>query len=70
MEKVKEILRTAVYGKLVVEGKNGTFVRCPLWLAAIAVLSGRNAIRFAVLTVLLIIAFGMRARVETAEGRA
>ena len=70
MEKVREWIRTVIHGKLIVEGKDGTFVRCPLWLAAIAVLSGRNAFRFAVLTALLIVAFGMHVRVENARGRA
>ncbi|MCR4706903.1 MAG: hypothetical protein K5746_03040 [Clostridiales bacterium] len=68
MDKVKEIFRTVVYGRLVVEGKDGTFVRCPLWLAVVAALAGRRALRFAVLTAILIVAFGMQVRVET--GRA
>lgn len=64
MDKLKEILRTIVYGQLIVEGKEGTFVRCPLWLVVIAALAGHRALRFAVLTAVLIVAFGMQVRVE------
>ena len=64
MEKVREFIRTVLRGRLIVEGGDGTFVRCPLWLVAIAVLSGFRALRFALLTVVLIAALGMRVRVE------
>ena len=68
MERLKEILRMAAYGHLIVEGKDGTFARCPLWLAILFAIVGRRALRFAVLTALMIAAFGMRVRLE--DGRA
>ena len=64
MDKVKKALRIIVHGKLVVEGKGRTYVRVPIWLAVIALLSGRRAIRFGLLTALIVVAFGMEARVE------
>ncbi len=64
MEKIKLALRMLTRGQLAVEGRGRTFVRCPLWLAVLAAVWGRGAFRFAILTALLIVAFGMRVRVE------
>jgi hypothetical protein len=64
MEKVKELLGLLARGRLVVTGKGNTFVKAPLWLAVIAALFGRHALRFAVLTAVGIVAFGMQVRVE------
>ena len=64
MEQVKEFFRLIPKGKLVVEGKGRTFARVPLWLVIVAALAGRRAIRFAVLTAVLVVAFGMEARLE------
>ena len=64
MGKVKEFLLLLLRGKLVVEGKGRTYVHVPLWLVVLAFLSGRGAIRYGLLTALIVVAFGMEARVE------
>lgn len=64
MDKIRKVLQIIVHGKLVVEGKGRTYVRVPLWLVVIALLSGRRAIRFGLLTALIVVALGMEARVE------
>ena len=63
MSRIKEILGILFGGRLVVEGTGRTFVKAPMWLAAAAALS---SIRFALLTVLLVAAMGMRARIVKA----
>lgn len=45
------------------EGTGRTFVKAPMWLAVLAALA---SVRLAVLTVLLIVLFGMRVRVAKA----
>ena len=49
--------------KHVVEGTGRTFVTAPMWLAVLAAVA---SIRLAVLTVLLVVLFGMRVRVVKA----
>ena len=51
-DKIKEILSLIFGSQLVVEGTGRTFVKAPMWLA--------------VLTVLLVVLFGMRVRVAKA----
>lgn len=63
MDQVKELLSIIVGSRLVVEGKGRTFAKVPMWLAVLAALS---SLRLTVLTVLLVIAFGMRARIVKA----
>lgn len=63
MSRIKEILGILFGGRLVVEGTGRTFVKAPVWLAALAALS---SIRLAVITVLLVVAFGMKARIVKA----
>ncbi|MDO5378997.1 MAG: hypothetical protein Q4G52_11750 [Clostridia bacterium] len=63
MDQVKELLNIIVGSCLVVEGKGRTFVKAPMWLAVLAALS---SLRLTALTVLLVIAFGMRARIVKA----
>lgn len=63
MDQVKELLNIIVGSRLVVEGKGRTFAKVPMWLAVLAALS---SLRLTVLTVLLVIAFGMRARIVKA----
>ena len=60
MDKIKEYLSILFGGRLIVEGDGRTFVKAPVWLAALAAVS---SLRLAVITVLLVIAFGMKARV-------
>ena len=62
-DKIKEIVSLIFGSRLVVEGTGRTFVKMPMWLA---VLAGVASIRLAVLTVLLVVLFGMRVRVVKA----
>ena len=59
-DKVKEIVSLIFGSKLVVESTGRTFVKAPMWLAVLACIA---SIRLAVLTVLLVVLFGMRVRV-------
>lgn len=63
MERIKEFLGIVFGSRLVVEGNARTFAKVPMWLAVLAALS---SLKLAALTVLLAIAFGMRARVTKA----
>lgn len=63
MEKVKEYLGIFFGGRLIVEGTGRTFVKMPVWLAALMAVA---SIRLAVITVLLVVAFGMKVRVGKA----
>lgn len=63
MDKIKELAGIVFGGRLIVEGNGRTFVKAPVWLA---VLLGLYSIRLAVVTVVLVIAFGMRARIVKA----
>ena len=62
-DKIKEIVSLIFGSRLVVEGTGRTFVKMPMWLAALACVA---SIRLAVLTVLLVVLFGMRVRVVKA----
>mgnify|MGYP007014023850 FL=1 len=62
-DKIKEIVSLIFGSRLVVEGTGRTFVKVPMWLAVLAALA---SVRLAVLTVLLIVLFGMRVRVVKA----
>jgi len=63
MDRFKEYLGILFGGRLVVEGSGRTFAKAPVWLAALAAIS---SVRLAVITVLLIVAFGMKVRVAKA----
>ncbi len=63
MDQVKELLNIIVGSRLVVEGKSRTFAKVPVWFAVLAALS---SLRLTALSVLLVIAFGMRARIVKA----
>ena len=63
MDKVKEVIGILLGGRLVVEGNGRTFAKVPAWLAAAATLL---SVRLAVLTALLIVAFGMKVSVTKA----
>ena len=63
MEKAKEFLNLLLGSRMIVEGKGRTFVKVPLWLTVLAALL---SLHLAVLTVLLMVAFGMTVRLEQA----
>ena len=63
MEKFKEGLSLIIGSCLVVEGKGRTYVKVPTWLAVLAALA---SVRLAMITVVLCVAFGMRANLEKA----
>ena len=63
MNKVKDILSIVFGGRLIVEGSGRTFAKAPVWLA---VLLAGSSVKLTLLTVLLVVAFGMRARVVRA----
>lgn len=60
MDKVKEYLSILFGGRLIVEGTGRTFVKAPVWLAVLVAIS---SVRLAVITALLVVAFGMKVRV-------
>lgn len=63
MSKVKEYLGILFGGRLIIEGSGRTFAKAPVWLA---VLVGISSVRLAVITALLVVAFGMKVRVTKA----
>lgn len=63
MDRVKDILSIVFGGRLIVEGSGRTFAKAPVWLAALLAVS---SVKLALLTVLLVVAFGMKARVVKA----
>jgi len=63
LNRIKEILSLIFGTRLIVDGKGRTFAKAPMWLVVLAALS---SIRLTLLTVLLIVAMGMRARIVRA----
>ena len=63
MERIKELLSLIVGSRFEVSGTGRTYVNLPTWLVVLAALS---SLHLAVLTVLLMVAFGMRARLVKA----
>ncbi|MBE5798698.1 MAG: hypothetical protein E7321_01950 [Clostridiales bacterium] len=63
MDKVKEYLGILFGGRLIVEGSGRTFAKAPVWLAALAAI---YSVRLALVTALLVVAFGMKVRVAKA----
>lgn len=63
MDKLKEYLGILIGGRLIIEGSGRTFAKAPVWLTVLAVIS---SVRLAVITVLLVVAFGMKVRVAKA----
>lgn len=63
MDRIKELLSLIVGSRLEVSGTGRTYVNLPTWLVALAALS---SLHLAVLTVLLMVSFGMRARLVKA----
>ena len=60
MDKIKEYLSILFGGRLIVKGSGRTFAKAPVWLAALAAIS---SVRLAVITAVLVVAFGMKVRV-------
>ena len=60
MDKIKEYLSILFGGRLTIEGTGRTFVKAPVWLAVLGAIS---SVRLAVITALLVVAFGMKVRV-------
>ena len=63
MERIKELLSLIVGSRFEVSGTGRTYVNLPTWLVVLAALS---SLHLAVLTVLLMVAFGMRVRLVKA----
>ena len=63
MERVKDILSIVFGGRLIVDGSGRTFAKAPVWLAVLLAIS---SVKLALLTALLVVAFGMRTRVVRA----
>lgn len=63
MDRVKEYLSILFGGRLIIEGTGRTFAKAPVWLAALAAIS---SVRLAVITAVLVVAFGMKVRVAKA----
>lgn len=63
MDRIKEILGIVVGSRLSVTGTGRTFVKMPMWLAVVAALTSPH---LAIITALLIIAFGMRVSIQKA----
>lgn len=63
MDKIKDIIAVVLGGRLIVDGKDRTFAKLPLWLAVLAALVSPQLL---LVTALLIIAFGMRLKIDRA----
>ena len=63
MGKIKEIFALIVGTRLTVSGTGRTFAEAPMWVAVLAALASPH---LAVVTALLVIAFGMRVSVAKA----
>ena len=63
MDRIRELLSLIARSRLEVSGTGRTYVNLPTWLVVLAALS---SLHLAVITVLLMVAFGMRARLVKA----
>ena len=63
MDRIRELLSLIAGSRLEVSGTGRTYVNLPMWLVVLAALS---SLHLAVITVLLMVAFGMRARLVKA----
>jgi len=63
MDRVKEILGIVFGGRLIVESNGRTFAKAPVWLAVLAAVL---SVRLAIVTAVLVVAFGMKARIVKA----
>ena len=60
MEKIKELFGIIFGSNLIVDGDGRTCAKAPMWVVVLAALA---SVRLAVLTAVLVVAFGMRVRV-------
>lgn len=60
MERIKELFGIVFGSSLVIDGKGRTYAKAPVWLAAAAALV---SLRLALVTAVLVVAFGMRASI-------
>ena len=63
ISKIKELIGLVVGSRLEVSGTGRTFAQAPMWLAVIAAITSPH---LAMITALLIIAFGMRVSIQKA----
>ena len=63
ISKIKELIGLVVGSRLEVSGTGRTFAQAPMWLAVIAAITSPH---LAMLTALLVIAFGMRVSIQKA----
>ena len=60
MDRVKELFGIVFGSSLVVDGKGRTYAKAPVWLLVVAALI---SLRLALVTAVLVVAFGMRASI-------
>ena len=60
MDRIKELFGIVFGSSLVVDGKGRTYAKAPVWLLAVAALI---SLRLALVTAVLVVAFGMRASI-------
>ena len=63
LSKVKELISLVVGSRLSVTGTGRTFAEAPMWLAVLAAITSPH---LAIITALLIVAFGMRVSIQKA----
>lgn len=63
ISKIKELIGLVVGSRLEVSGTGRTFAQAPMWLAVIAAITSPH---LAIITALLVIAFGMRVSIQKA----
>lgn len=60
MDKIKELFGIIFGSSLVVDGSDRTYAKAPMWVLVLAAL---GSMRLAIITAVLVVAFGMRVRV-------
>ena len=60
MDKIKELFGIIFGSSLVVDGSGRTYAKVPMWVIVLAALA---SVRLAIITAILVVAFGMRVRV-------
>ena len=63
MNKIKDIFAVIFGGRLIVNGKDRTFAKLPMWLAVFGALSSPQLL---IVTALLVVAFGMQVGIDRA----
>ena len=63
MDKIKDLLAVVLGGRLIIDGKDRTFAKVPVWLAVRGALTSPQLL---IVTALLIVAFGMQVKVAKA----